>query len=51
MGVIESQKVHKDIWLDKNRDLQIYMYASNGVIKLVNSEVRLEFIKRGLINN
>ena len=49
---IDPIRVNKDIWLDKNVDLQEFVLKKGESIvgkKMVNSELLKEFEKRGLI--
>lgn len=49
---IDAIRVNKDIWLDKNVDLQEFVLKKGESIvgkKMVNSELLKEFEKRGLI--
>ena len=49
---IDPIRVNKDIWLDKNVDLQEFVLKNGESIvgkRMVNSELLKEFEKRGLI--
>ena len=49
---IDPIRVNKDIWLDKNVDLQEFVLKKGESIigkRMVNSELLKEFEKRGLI--
>lgn len=49
---IDAIRVNKDIWLDKNVDLQEFVLKKGESVvgkRMVNSELLKEFEKRGLI--
>ena len=49
---IDAIRVNKDIWLDKNVDLQEFVLKKGESIvgkKMVNSELLKEFEKKGLL--
>jgi len=49
---IDAIRVNKDIWLDKNVDLQEFVLKKGESVvgkRMVNSELLKEFEKRGLL--
>jgi len=49
---IDAIRVKKDIWLDKNQDLQEFVVTNGQSVigkSMVNSELLKEFEKRGLL--